>query len=58
LLFAALLMLRLLTKFYLASRQIRHVHGTETVPAAFASTINGFAPEAADYAVRAGRCWK
>ncbi|MDB5930653.1 MAG: Ste24 endopeptidase [Polaromonas sp.] len=40
LLFAALLVLGLLTKFYLASRQIRHVaRHRDQVPAAFAATI-------------------
>ena len=51
LLFSALLVLGLLTKFYLATRQIRHVakHRNQ-VPAAFASTITLAAHQkAADY---------
>ena len=52
-LFAAFLLLGLLTKFYLATRQIRHVarHRNE-VPAAFASTITlPSHQKAADYTV-------
>ncbi len=53
LLFAAVLMLGLLTRFYLASRQIRHVaRHRESVPAAFATTISLQAHQkAADYTV-------
>ena len=41
LLFAALLLLGLVTKFYLATRQVRHVaQHKDQVPAAFASTIS------------------
>ena len=53
LLFSALLVLGLLTKFYLATRQIRHVaqHRNE-VPAAFASTITLQSHQkAADYTI-------
>lgn len=53
LLFAALLMLGLLTKFYLATRQIRHVaqHRSQ-VPATFASTISlPSHQKAADYTI-------
>ena len=53
LLFAALLMLGLLTKFYLATRQIRHVaqHRSQ-VPAAFASVISLTSHQkAADYTI-------
>lgn len=53
LLFAALLMLGLLTKFYLATRQIRHVaRHRNQVPAAFAATIAlASHQKAADYTV-------
>ena len=53
LLFAALLMFGLLTKFYLASRQIRHVaRHRNQVPAAFASTISlPSHQKAADYTI-------
>ena len=53
LLFAALLMLGLLTKFYLASRQIRHVaRHRDQVPAAFASIITLESHrKAADYTI-------
>ncbi len=53
LLFAALLMLGLLTKFYLASRQIRHVaRHRNQVPATFASTISlASHQKAADYTI-------
>ncbi|WP_029524417.1 M48 family metallopeptidase [Polaromonas glacialis] len=53
LLFAALLMLGLLTKFYLATRQIRHVaQHRNQVPAAFASTISlPSHQKAADYTI-------
>ncbi len=53
LLFAALLMLGLLTKFYLATRQIRHVaqHRSQ-VPGTFASTISlPSHQKAADYTI-------
>ncbi|RYX95196.1 MAG: M48 family peptidase [Comamonadaceae bacterium] len=56
-LFAAVLVLGLLTKFYLASRQIRHVarHRNE-VPAAFAGTISLDAHQkAADYTIAKAR---
>ena len=56
-LFAAFLVLGLLTKFYLASRQIRHVarHRNE-VPAAFAATISLQAHrKAADYTIAKAR---
>ena len=51
LLFSALLVLGLLTKFYLASRQIRHVaRHRDAVPAAFAATISlASHQKAADY---------
>ncbi|MDB5938097.1 MAG: Ste24 endopeptidase, partial [Polaromonas sp.] len=53
LLFAALLMLGLLTKFYLATRQIRHVaRHRNQVPAAFAATISlPSHQKAADYTI-------
>ena len=53
LLFAALLMLGLLTKFYLATRQVRHVaQHRNQVPAAFASTISlPSHQKAADYTI-------
>ncbi|MEO8013370.1 M48 family metallopeptidase [Polaromonas sp.] len=53
LLFAAVLMLGLLTKFYLATRQIRHVaQHRNQVPAAFASTISlASHQKAADYTI-------
>ena len=53
LLFAALLMLGLLTKFYLATRQIRHVaRHRNKVPAAFASIISlPSHQKAADYTI-------
>lgn len=53
LLFSAVLVLGLLTKFYLASRQIRHVaRHRDTVPAAFAASISLKAHrKAADYTV-------
>lgn len=55
--FAALLVLGLLTKFYLASRQIRHVaQNRDTVPAAFAATISLQAHQkAADYTIAKAR---
>ncbi|MGV8804387.1 MAG: M48 family metallopeptidase [Polaromonas sp.] len=51
LLFSTLLVLGLLTKFYLASRQIRHVaRHRDAVPSAFASTISlASHQKAADY---------
>lgn len=57
LLFAALLVLGLLAKFYLASRQIRHVTAhRDQVPAAFAATISLQAHQkAADYTVAKAR---
>jgi STE24 endopeptidase len=53
LLFAALLVLGLLTKFYLATRQIRHVaRHRNQVPSAFASTISlPSHQKAADYTI-------
>ncbi|MBK5207610.1 MAG: M48 family metallopeptidase, partial [Polaromonas sp.] len=53
LLFSAVLVLELLTKFYLASRQIRHVTShRSSVPAAFAASISLQAHQkAADYTV-------
>ena len=57
LLFAAVLVIGLLTRFYLASRQIRHVarHRNE-VPAAFASTISLVSHQkAADYTIAKSR---
>jgi STE24 endopeptidase len=53
LLFAAMLVLGLLTKFYLAARQIRHVaQHRDKVPAAFASTITLQSHQkAADYTI-------
>jgi STE24 endopeptidase len=56
-LFSALLVLGLLTKFYLASRQIRHVAGhREHVPAAFAASISLEAHQkAADYTLAKAR---
>ena len=53
LLFAVLLMLGLLTKFYLATRQVRHVaQHRNQVPAAFASTISlPSHQKAADYTI-------
>ncbi|MEO7160512.1 MAG: M48 family metallopeptidase [Polaromonas sp.] len=52
-LFSALLVLGLLTKFYLATRQIRHVaQHRDKVPAAFASTITLQSHQkAADYTI-------
>ena len=52
-LFAALLVLGLLTKFYLATRQIRHVaQHRDQVPAAFAATITLQSHQkAADYTI-------
>ncbi|WP_309682176.1 M48 family metallopeptidase [Polaromonas sp.] len=57
LVFAALLVLGLLAKFYLASRQIRHVAAhRDQVPAAFAATISLQAHQkAADYTVAKAR---
>jgi STE24 endopeptidase len=51
--FSALLLLGLLTRFYLASRQIRHVaRHRDAVPAAFAGTISLEAHQkAADYTI-------
>jgi STE24 endopeptidase len=56
-LFSALLVLGLLTKFYLASRQIRHVaKHREHVPAAFAASISLEAHQkAADYTLAKAR---
>jgi STE24 endopeptidase len=56
-LFSALLVLGLLTKFYLASRQIRHVaQHREQVPAAFAASISLEAHQkAADYTLAKAR---
>lgn len=53
LLFATALLLGLLTKFWLATRQIRHIaHHRASVPAAFASAISLAAHQkAADYSV-------
>jgi STE24 endopeptidase len=55
--FSAVLVLGLLVKFYLASRQIRHVaHHRGAVPAAFASTISLEAHQkAADYTIAKAR---
>lgn len=55
--FCAVLVLGLLTKFYLASRQIRHVaRCRESVPAAFADTVSLQAHhKAADYTVAKAR---
>ena len=57
LLFTALLVIGLLTKFYLASRQIRHVaQHRDKVPAAFASTITlASHQKAADYTIAKAR---
>jgi len=57
LVFSAVLVLGLLTKFYLASRQIRHVaRNRGTVPAAFAGTIPLEAHQkAADYTIAKAR---
>lgn len=57
LLFAAVLVLGLATRFYLASRQIRHVaRHRETVPAAFAATITPTSHQkAADYTIAKAR---
>ena len=57
LLFSAILVLGLLTKFYLASRQIRHVAGhRNSVPTAFAARISLQAHQkAADYTVAKAR---
>ncbi|MES2052155.1 MAG: M48 family metallopeptidase [Pseudomonadota bacterium] len=57
LLFCAALVAGLLTKFYLASRQIRHVaRHRNSVPAAFASTISLEAHQkAADYTITKAR---
>ena len=56
-LFSALLVLGLVTKFYLATRQIRHVaRHRNQVPAAFASTITlASHQKAADYTVAKAR---
>jgi STE24 endopeptidase len=55
--FSAVLVLGLLVKFYLASRQIRHVaHHRGAVPAAFANTISLEAHQkAADYTIAKAR---
>jgi STE24 endopeptidase len=55
--FSALLVLGLLTRFYLASRQIRHVaQHRHAVPAAFAATISLEAHQkAADYTIAKAR---
>jgi STE24 endopeptidase len=57
LLFSAALVLGLLTKFYLASRQIRHVaRHRDVVPAAFAATITlASHQKAADYTITKAR---
>jgi STE24 endopeptidase len=57
LVFSAALVLGLLTKFYLASRQIRHVaRHRDTVPAAFAGTIMlASHQKAADYTITKAR---
>ncbi|MES2954043.1 MAG: M48 family metallopeptidase, partial [Pseudomonadota bacterium] len=57
LLFSAALVLGLLTKFYLASRQIRHVaRHRDAVPAAFAGTISlASHQKAADYTITKAR---
>lgn len=57
LLFSAALVLGLLTRFYLASRQIRHVaRHRDRVPAAFASTISITSHQkAADYTITKAR---
>jgi STE24 endopeptidase len=57
LLFSTALVLGLLTKFYLASRQIRHVaRHRDAVPAAFASTITlASHQKAADYTITKAR---
>jgi STE24 endopeptidase len=57
LLFSAALVLGLLTKFYLASRQIRHVaRHRDAVPAAFAATISlASHQKAADYTITKAR---
>lgn len=57
LVFSAVLVLGLLTKFYLASRQIRHVaRNRNAVPAAFAGTIPLAAHQkAADYTIAKAR---
>jgi STE24 endopeptidase len=57
LVFSAVLVLGLLTKFYLASRQIRHVaRNRGAVPAAFAATISLEAHQkAADYTIAKAR---
>lgn len=57
LLFSAALVLVLLTKFYLASRQIRHVaRHRDQVPAAFAATISlASHQKAADYTITKAR---
>jgi STE24 endopeptidase len=57
LVFSAVLVLGLLTKFYLASRQIRHVaRNRGAVPAAFAGTIPLEAHQkAADYTIAKAR---
>ncbi len=56
-LFSAVLVLGLLTRFYLASRQIRHIaQHRSTVPAAFASTITlASHQKAADYTITKAR---
>jgi STE24 endopeptidase len=55
--FSAVLVLGLLTRFYLASRQIRHIaQHRSTVPAAFASTITlASHQKAADYTITKAR---
>jgi STE24 endopeptidase len=57
LLFSAALVLGLLTRFYLASRQIRHVaRHRDSVPAAFAATITlASHQKAADYTITKAR---
>ncbi|MDP3826655.1 MAG: M48 family peptidase, partial [Polaromonas sp.] len=57
LVFSSALVLVLLTKFYLASRQIRHVaRHRDQVPAAFAATISlASHQKAADYTITKAR---
>src|SRR5687767_578890 len=57
LLFSTALVLGLLTKFYLASRQIRHVaRHRDVVPASFAATITlASHQKAADYTITKAR---
>jgi STE24 endopeptidase len=57
--FAAVLLLSLAVKLWLATRQMRHVAlNRAAVPAAFAGSVTLEAHQrAADYTLAKGRCW-